>query len=110
MYTSVTGYSTEDSAGSVQLATLICSFCTSKYIMRDLGIEMEYKKKLGSELIPQKDYVTIVHSVREQYEHLIPTESTKTKPNNNNTIAYRILFTLRCKMESQNVNNKKELS
>ena len=55
--------------------------------MRDLGIEMEYKKNLGSELIPQKDYVSIVHSVREQYGHLILTEppTTTNKPNNTTT-------------------------
>lgn len=74
IYTSLTGFSAEDSAGSVQLAALGCLLMQHNFTMWDLGMEMEYKKGLGSALIPRKDFVAILHSVREQYGHLILKE------------------------------------
>jgi Leu/Phe-tRNA-protein transferase len=70
IYTSLTGFSAEDSAGSVQLAALGSLLHHQNFILWDLGMEMDYKKKLGSTLMCRDDFVDKVHFVREQFGHM----------------------------------------
>jgi Leu/Phe-tRNA-protein transferase len=70
IYTSLTGFSAEDSAGSVQLAALGRLLCQRGFTVWDLGMEMEYKAKLGSHLMSRDEFVETVHAVRETQGHL----------------------------------------
>lgn len=71
IYTSLTGFTTQDSAGSVQLLSLgrILSRCGFK--LWDLGMDMAYKQTLGSKLMPRDEFVNYVHRVRIEDAHLI---------------------------------------
>ena len=71
IYTSLTGFAAEDSAGSVQLAALGRLLCRIGFSLWDLGMEMEYKKGLGSHLMPRKVFVEHVHAVRESKSSLV---------------------------------------
>lgn len=64
IYTSLTGFTDQDSAGSVQMAVLGHVLQLNQYTMWDLGMEMKYKTNLGSHLIQRHDFVQQVHSVR----------------------------------------------
>lgn len=75
IYTSLTGFSAEDSAGSVQLAALGSLLHQQNFSLWDLGMEMEYKKKLGSTLKCRNDFVATVHAVREQHGYMCLTLS-----------------------------------
>jgi Leu/Phe-tRNA-protein transferase len=66
IYTSLTGFSSEESAGSVQLAALGRMLCSLGFSIWDLGMQMEYKDSLGSHLMPRKQFVEHVHDVRER--------------------------------------------
>ena len=70
IYTSLTGFTTQDSAGSVQLLVLgrILSRCGFK--LWDLGMDMAYKQTLGSTLMPREEFVSFVHRVRIEDAHL----------------------------------------
>ncbi|EEC51955.1 predicted protein, partial [Phaeodactylum tricornutum CCAP 1055/1] len=57
VYTSLTGFSAQDSAGSVQLAALGHLLCQLGFTLWDLGMEMEYKRNLGSQLVPRAVFV-----------------------------------------------------
>ena len=65
IYTSLTGFTAEDAAGSVQLASLGNMLAQNNFTMWDLGMEMSYKKSLGSHLMPRQEFVDQVHAVRE---------------------------------------------
>eukprot|EP00804_Cyclotella_cryptica_P004895 CCRYP_004962-RA/>CCRYP_004962-RA protein AED:0.20 eAED:0.20 QI:505/0.5/0.33/1/1/1/3/0/382 len=71
IYTSLTGFSSQDSAGSVQLLALgkLLKQCGFDYW--DLGMEMEYKIKLGAELMRRADFVREVHRTRVQRKHIV---------------------------------------
>jgi hypothetical protein len=64
IYTSLTGFSNQDNAGSVQLLALgkLLTQCGFEYW--DLGMEMEYKLKLGAVLMRRADFVREVHRTR----------------------------------------------
>lgn len=64
MYTSLTGFSAQDSAGSVQLLTLGRLLQESGFQLWDLGMEMDYKKSLGCSLLPREQFVEQVHELR----------------------------------------------
>lgn len=64
IYTSLTGFSAQDSAGSVQLASLGRLLCKMGFTLWDLGMNMEYKQGLGSHLMDRKDFVAHVAKVR----------------------------------------------
>jgi Leu/Phe-tRNA-protein transferase len=66
IYTSLTGFSHRDSAGSVQLVALGKWLCSNGYTMWDLGMDMEYKRSLGAILMPRDDFVAYLHAVRIQ--------------------------------------------
>lgn len=78
IYTSLTGFSAEDSAGSVQLAALGQLLCNHGFSMWDLGMAMDYKGQLGAHLMPRADFVDEVHRVRSAYGHLVlPFDGTR---------------------------------
>eukprot|EP00551_Chaetoceros_affinis_P018928 CAMPEP_0203721176 /NCGR_PEP_ID=MMETSP0092-20131115/4714_1 /ASSEMBLY_ACC=CAM_ASM_001090 /TAXON_ID=426623 /ORGANISM="Chaetoceros affinis, Strain CCMP159" /LENGTH=560 /DNA_ID=CAMNT_0050601009 /DNA_START=155 /DNA_END=1834 /DNA_ORIENTATION=- len=64
IYTSLTGFSCEDSAGSVQLATLGKILCLSGYEMWDLGMGLDYKTNLGAKAMERIDFVDLVKDMR----------------------------------------------
>ena len=71
MYTSLTGFSSQDSAGSVQLAALGRMLCTLGFSMWDLGMDMDYKQTLGAHLMPREEFLAHIHSVRTTKGHLV---------------------------------------
>eukprot|EP00536_Pseudo-nitzschia_multiseries_P012410 jgi/Psemu1/320252/estExt_fgenesh1_pm.C_4730007 len=58
VYTSLTGFSAHDSAGSVQLASLGRLLSKLGFKLWDLGMDMEYKRGLGSHAMKRKDFVS----------------------------------------------------
>ena len=71
IYTSLTGFTKEDSAGSVQLAALGRLLSEQGFQMWDLGMDMEYKQGIGSQAMPRETFVREVHRVRETQGHLV---------------------------------------
>lgn len=71
IYTSLTGFTKEDSAGSVQLIALGRLLKERGYHLWDLGMDMEYKRGIGSHLMPRATFVSEVHRVRETHGHLV---------------------------------------
>jgi Leu/Phe-tRNA-protein transferase len=65
IYTSLTGFSSRDSAGSVQLAALGKLIFAAGFTVWDLGMSMDYKQSLGAQLVPRDDFVRMVHEARE---------------------------------------------
>lgn len=78
IYTSLTGFSLQDSAGSVQLAALGRLLCKQGFTLWDLGMEMEYKKSLGAMLLPRDEFVSWVHRVRGDGHIRLPSLATPT--------------------------------
>jgi Leu/Phe-tRNA-protein transferase len=70
IYTSLTGFSKVDSSGSVQLAALGQLLIGANFTMWDLGMDMDYKRKLGANLLPRSAFVRYVHAVRADYRPL----------------------------------------
>jgi Leu/Phe-tRNA-protein transferase len=82
IYTSLTGFSSQDSAGSVQLAALGKLIFAAGFTVWDLGMDMDYKRSLGAQLVPRDDFVRMVHEAREmENEHglsvQLPVPATK---------------------------------
>lgn len=69
IYTSLTGFSRVDSAGSVQLAALGRILCVAGFTTWDLGMDMQYKRTLGSILLPRNEFVNLVRRVRVRDAH-----------------------------------------
>jgi hypothetical protein len=80
-YTSLTGFSNTSSAGSVQLAALGSQLVQQGFTLWDLGMDMEYKRKLGATLMPRRDFVRHVQSVR---CHYVPLEVPSSDDDSNN--------------------------
>ena len=65
LYTSYSGFSGMDSAGTIQM------MCMAKYLQQqgliwwDLGMHMEYKQAYGAKPIPRKDFLQIVKAHRD---------------------------------------------
>jgi Leu/Phe-tRNA-protein transferase len=59
-YTSLTGFTDESGAGSVQLAALGRWLLSRGYQLWDLGMEMKYKIDLGAALVPRHRFVRAV--------------------------------------------------
>eukprot|EP00535_Pseudo-nitzschia_heimii_P000147 CAMPEP_0197184074 /NCGR_PEP_ID=MMETSP1423-20130617/9126_1 /TAXON_ID=476441 /ORGANISM="Pseudo-nitzschia heimii, Strain UNC1101" /LENGTH=353 /DNA_ID=CAMNT_0042634797 /DNA_START=8 /DNA_END=1069 /DNA_ORIENTATION=- len=77
IYTSLTGFSAQDSAGSVQLAGLGRLLCKIGFVLWDLGMDMEYKRSIGSHLMNRKDFVDHIVDVRVTQGHnRLPTTNT----------------------------------
>jgi Leu/Phe-tRNA-protein transferase len=64
IYTSLTGFSKEDSAGSVQLAALGALWTYHQFQLWDLGMDMPYKQRLGGHVVPRAKFVALVHQLR----------------------------------------------
>ena len=64
IYSSLTGFSTEDAAGSTQLIALgkLLERCGFDYW--DLGMDLEYKRRLGAEMMGRMDFVGVVKRSR----------------------------------------------
>lgn len=82
IYTSLTGFTKEDSAGSIQLAALGRLLSERGFHLWDLGMDMEYKQGIGSSAMPRDTFVREVHRVRETQGHLVlpadePAQSCK---------------------------------
>jgi hypothetical protein len=69
IYTSLTGFTKEDSAGSVQLAALGRLLIEKGFELWDMGMHMEYKSSIGAELMPRDTFLGHVHRVRETQSH-----------------------------------------
>ena len=72
IYTSLTGFTAESGAGSVQMAALGALLVQHHYTIWDLGMEMGYKKSLGSHLMPRQEFVDKVRAVRDRDMALPP--------------------------------------
>ena len=64
MYTSLTGFSAVDSAGSVQLAVTGRLLQAAGFVWWDLGMAMPYKHALGATIMPRDSFVQAVHACR----------------------------------------------
>jgi Leu/Phe-tRNA-protein transferase len=64
VYTSLTGFSKVDSAGSVQMAALGSILCAANFSMWDLGMDMTYKRQVGAQLLPRAEFLQHIHAVR----------------------------------------------
>ena len=64
IYTSLTGFSNQDNAGSVQLLALGRLLLKCGFSYWDLGMEMEYKLRLGAKLMRRADFVQEIHRTR----------------------------------------------
>jgi len=64
IFTSLTGFSAQDSAGSVQLASLGRLLGKMGFQLWDLGMDMEYKQGLGSHLMKRKEFISFVLRTR----------------------------------------------
>jgi Leu/Phe-tRNA-protein transferase len=65
IYTSLTGFTSVPSAGSVQMAALGHLLIQSGFTLWDLGMDMPYKQALGATLWSRADFVRYVHRVRQ---------------------------------------------
>lgn len=80
VYTSLTGFSRQDSAGSVQLLALGRLLESSGFTLWDLGMEMDYKLALGCHLMPRRDFICHIHDVRVAAGHLVLKVSEGSDP------------------------------
>lgn len=64
MYTSLTGFCRQDSAGSVQLAAWGRYLQQKQFAIWDLGMDMAYKRQLGAQEWPRHEFVHFVHTHR----------------------------------------------
>merc|ERR1712013_737341 len=56
VYTSLTGFYTEDSTGGIQLLALGHLLLKNRFLLWDLGMFIEYKSSLGAGLLSRKDF------------------------------------------------------
>uniref|UniRef100_A0A7S4UT52 Leucyl/phenylalanyl-tRNA--protein transferase n=1 Tax=Ditylum brightwellii TaxID=49249 RepID=A0A7S4UT52_9STRA len=71
VYTSLTGFSSEDSAGTVQLAALGVLLEACGFQMWDLGMGLDYKTKLGAVDVPRDEFVRFVRGSRTGYSDVV---------------------------------------
>jgi len=65
IYTSLTGFTLTDGAGSVQLATLGVLLCKNDFETWDLGMDLEYKRRMGAMNLDRSHFVSLVKASRE---------------------------------------------
>mmetsp|Transcript_5460 Transcript_5460/g.12448 ORF Transcript_5460/g.12448 Transcript_5460/m.12448 type:complete len:371 (+) Transcript_5460:172-1284(+) len=103
IYSSLTGFSNEDAAGSVQLVALgkLLTKCGFEYW--DLGMDLEYKRRLGAGMIRRAEFVSKVKRSRVENKGVVlqcgggrtnakelvdwvqPSTAANDNNNNNNT-------------------------
>jgi Leu/Phe-tRNA-protein transferase len=64
VYTSLTGFTRQDSAGSVQLAALGRLLQQCGFAVWDLGMAMDYKASLGCQDVPRTTFLRLLHEHR----------------------------------------------
>ncbi len=62
VYTSLSGFHLKNGAGTVQLLTLAHILRESGYAFWDLGMEGEYKRRLGATLLKREEFLSLYHS------------------------------------------------
>jgi Leu/Phe-tRNA-protein transferase len=79
IYTSLSGYREpgSKSAGTIQCCCTAIMLKRMNFKIWDLGMGMDYKTALGAKNIPRIDFLTILHSVRDNSESVLSCE-TKT--------------------------------
>ena len=107
IYTSLTGFCAEDSAGSVQLCALGRLLSQLGFSLWDLGMSMAYKASLGSHLMPRKLFVEHVHRVRDTKGDLV-LPSNCSPMNARTMIEYQSVETTQQIHEVANVRPKGE--
>jgi Leu/Phe-tRNA-protein transferase len=75
MYTSLSGFAGEDSAGSVQLAALGNLLAQQHFDLWDLGMGLEYKTRLGAEEMDRLTFVETVQMLRGKEHPSLSCES-----------------------------------
>mmetsp|Transcript_20077 Transcript_20077/g.29792 ORF Transcript_20077/g.29792 Transcript_20077/m.29792 type:complete len:321 (-) Transcript_20077:83-1045(-) len=70
-YTSLTGFSSVDSSGSVQLAALGRLLKACGFGLWDLGMDMEYKRNMGAQLYVRSKFVEAFHELRTDEEAVL---------------------------------------
>ena len=73
IYTSLTGFTSEDSAGSVQLAVLGRRLEQCGFDLWDMGMDMDYKERLGAHGMHRADFVRLVRRVRVERPNVLLT-------------------------------------
>jgi len=73
IYTSLTGYSNEDSAGSVQLAALGVLLQKCGFVVWDLGMQMDYKERFGAHKMKRDEFVRVVKRARVEFTNAVIT-------------------------------------
>ena len=71
IYTSLTGFTVEDGAGSVQLAALGVLLSECGFSTWDLGMDMESKRRIGAKLMPRVEFVNHVRTERRENPDVI---------------------------------------
>ena len=71
IYTSLTGFSKQDNAGSVQLLALGKLLLQCGFEYWDLGMEMDYKNRLGAELMRRPDFVKQIQRTRVEHSNTV---------------------------------------
>jgi len=66
IYTSLTGFTSESSAGSVQLSVLGKLLTRSGFTHWDLGTGYEYKQRLGAVMIERDEFLRLLCKVRQE--------------------------------------------
>ena len=74
---SLTGFSSQDSAGSVQLATLGKILNQCKFQMWDLGMDLDYKRRLGAHNVNRTEFLRLVKEGRERHEIQLKCDGRK---------------------------------
>lgn len=78
VYTSLTGFSSEDGAGSAQLAALGTMLQSAGFKMWDLGMYLSYKERLGARQMSREEFVNEVRQAREEGPDVILSCPEKT--------------------------------
>ena len=73
IYTSLTGFSSEDGAGSVQLAVLGRRLEQCGFDLWDMGMGMDYKERLGAHGMQRADFIRLVRRVRVERPNVLLT-------------------------------------
>ena len=64
VYTSFSGFYVKDGVGTIQILAMAKLLEKSGFSFLDLGQFIEYKKGLGSVVIPRAEFLTAYHSAR----------------------------------------------